>query len=94
MSLVNYTATGANTLKNWELLTKPCPTKLTKKDFWPWIQFLRLQVKNFEWEDLFLLPDNQGGTAGIQQNENQENEDVNIPLNQQLTWLSVSIKSL
>ena len=82
MSLVNYAATGANALKNWELITKPCPTKLTKKDFWPWIQFLRLQVKNFEWEELLTIPVTQGGTAGILQNENdedQENEDPNLP---------------
>ena len=57
MSVVNYqTTSGANTLKNWELMTKPCPVKLTKKNFWTWIQYIRIQADVFDWKDILKVP--------------------------------------
>ena len=57
MSIVSYnTKSDANFLKNWEVMKKPCPQKLAKKDFWSWLQFLEIQLDNFDWEDLLEVP--------------------------------------
>ena len=51
-SLINYTATGANTLKNWDLMTRASHTKLSvEKDFrfWPFHEMFTNHIKNMGW---------------------------------------------
>ena len=48
-NLINYDATGANALKNWDIMTRAAPTKLSvKKDFrfWPFHEMFMNQIKN------------------------------------------------
>ena len=48
-NLINYTATGSNTLKNWNLMTRAAPTKVSvEKDlqFWPYHEIFMNYIKN------------------------------------------------
>ena len=48
-NLINYAATGANALKNWDLMTRAAPTKLSvKKDFrfWPFHEMFMNHIEN------------------------------------------------
>ena len=51
-NLINYAATGANALKNWDLMTRATPTKLSvEKDFrfWPFHEIFMNHIKNMGW---------------------------------------------
>ena len=51
-NLINYAATGANTLKNWDLMTRAAPTKLSvEKDFrfWPFYEMFVNHIENMGW---------------------------------------------
>ena len=51
-NLINYAATGANTLKNWDLMTRVAPMKLSiKKDFRFWLfhELFMNRIKNMGW---------------------------------------------
>ena len=51
-NLINYSATGANTLKNWDLMTRSAPTKLSVGKyfrFWPFHDMFMNHIKNMGW---------------------------------------------
>ena len=51
-NLINYSATGANALKNWYLMTRKDPTKLSvEKDFrfWTFHEMFMNHIKNMSW---------------------------------------------
>ena len=51
-NLINYSATRANSLKNWDILTREAPTKLSvEKDFrfWPFYEMFMNHIKNMGW---------------------------------------------
>ena len=55
MSIVDYSATGANRLKNWELMTKPALETLQYEDsenFWPFHETFLNHIENMGWEDI------------------------------------------
>ena len=55
MSIVDYTATGGNRLKNWELMTKPALETLQYEDsenFWPFHETFLNHIENMGWEDI------------------------------------------
>lgn len=55
MSIIDYGATGANRLKNWELMTKPALETLTYEDnenFWPFHETFLNHIENMGWEDI------------------------------------------
>ena len=48
-NLINYTATGANALKNWDIMTRAALTKVSiKKDFrfWPFHEIFMNHIKD------------------------------------------------
>ena len=55
MSIIDYGATGANRLKNWELMTKPALETLTYEDnenFWPFHETFHNHIENMGWKDI------------------------------------------
>ena len=55
MSIIDYGATGANRLKNWELMTKPALEILTYDDnenFWPFHETFLNHIDNMGWQDI------------------------------------------
>ena len=59
MSIIDYTATGANRLKNWELMTKAGTHKLSydKADqFWPFHEMFLNHIENMGWTEVFIIP--------------------------------------
>ena len=51
-NLINYTATGANSLKNWDLITRAAPKKLyVEKDFrfCPFHEMFMNHIKSMDW---------------------------------------------
>ena len=51
-NLINYAATGANAIKNWDLMSRAAPTKLyVEKDFrfWPFHEIFMNHIKNMGW---------------------------------------------
>ena len=55
MSIVDYTATGANRLKNWELMTKPALETLKydeSENFWPFHETFLNHIENMGWNDV------------------------------------------
>ena len=51
-NLINYAATGANAIKNWDLMTRAAPTKLyAEKDFrfWPFHEMFMNHIENMGW---------------------------------------------
>ena len=55
MSIIDYGATGANRLKNWELMTKPALETLTYEDnenFWPFHETFLNHIENMGWKDI------------------------------------------
>ena len=55
MSIIDYAATGANRLKNWELMTKPALETLTYEDnenFWPFHETFLNHIENMGWQDV------------------------------------------
>ena len=55
MSIIDYAATGANRLKNWELMTKPALETLTYDDnenFWPFHETFLNHIDNMGWQDI------------------------------------------
>lgn len=62
-TLINYSATGANALKNWDLMTRAAPTKLSvEKDFrfWPFHEMFMNHIENMGWIDALVF--NESGT--------------------------------
>ena len=55
MSIIDYTATGANRLKNWELMTKPALETLKydeSENFWPFHETFLNHIENMGWKDI------------------------------------------
>ena len=51
-NLINYATTGANTLKNWDIMTRAASTKISfEKDFrfWPFHDMFMNHIKNMGW---------------------------------------------
>ena len=51
-NVINYAATEANALKNWDLMTRAAPTKLSvEKDFqfWPFHEMFMNHIENMGW---------------------------------------------
>ena len=51
-NLINYAATEANALKNWDLMTRAAPIKLSvEKDFqfWPFHEMFMNHIENMGW---------------------------------------------
>ena len=51
-NLINYAATGANAIKNWDLMNRAAPTKLyVEKDFRFWLfhEMFMNHIKNMGW---------------------------------------------
>ena len=51
-NLINYTVTGANAPKNWDLTTRAAPTKPSvEKDFrfWPFHEMFMNHIENMGW---------------------------------------------
>ena len=51
-NLINYTANGANDIKNWDIMTRAAPTKLSvEKDFrfWPFHEMFMNHIENMGW---------------------------------------------
>ena len=65
MSIIDYTATGANCLKNWELMTKPALETLTYDDnenFWPFHETFLNHIENMGWQDIMTYTINNVAT--------------------------------
>ena len=61
MTIIDYTATGANKLKNWSLMTQPSTLKLDldkESNFWPFHEMFQTHIENMGWEDImqFNIP--------------------------------------
>ena len=55
MTIIDYTATGTQAIKNWELMTKPTVTKLSyeeSKEFWPFHETFLTHIGNMGWNDI------------------------------------------
>ena len=51
-NLINYTANGANDIKNWDLMTRAAPTKLSVDKsfrFWPFHEMFMNHIENMGW---------------------------------------------
>ena len=51
-NLISYAATGANALKNWDIMARAAPTKLSdEKDFrfWPFHETFMNHIENMGW---------------------------------------------
>ena len=56
--MINYTATGANALKNWDLMTRAAPTKLSVDKnfrFWPFHEMFMNHIENMGWFDALVF---------------------------------------
>ena len=56
--LINYAATGENALKNWDLITRSSPTKLSvKKDFrfWSFHEMVMNHIENMGWITILIF---------------------------------------
>ena len=55
-NLINYAATGANGIKNWDLMTRAAPTKLSvEKDFRFWPFHEMNHIENMGWITSLVL---------------------------------------